>query len=176
MDVLEQLLMDCFVLSPTPVVKKTVFDEVGYFIETNESNAPQIGEDWDMWLRIADRYPLGMVHETLALKREHPASSMMNTSAEEKLRLQALVVERAIARQPTRLGPLKNRALAKLYLAHGATLLKQGQYGPARSLIALAWQLNPFNLSTGAYWLILHSGEPGRTGYRLFRKAKNLRG
>ena len=172
-DVLEQLLMDCFVLSPTPVVKKTVFEEVGYFNDTWEVYT---GEDWDMWLRIAACYPLGMVHEMLALKREHPASLLTITSVEEKLRFQVLTIEWAIARQPERLSPLKNRALAKLYLHHGATLLKQGQYEQARELIAHAWQLNPFNLSTGAYWLILHSGEPGRTGYRIFRKAKNLRG
>lgn len=172
-DVLERLLAACFILSPTPVVKKSIFEEIGYF---DESYRAPMNEDWDMWMRIAARYPVGMVYQVLALKREHPASGLSSAPIDEKLKQQVLGVERAVARQPQRLTRYKNQVLAKIYLNNGTALLKQGAYERARPLIDQARQLNPSSLTVWLYWLVLHSGEIGRKGYRLFRKSKNLLG
>jgi glycosyltransferase involved in cell wall biosynthesis len=167
-DILEKEFVYTFIRSPTPLVKRTVFEDVGYF---NEEYEARIGEDKDMWLRIAARYPLGVVDEVLALKREHPASTMNVISWEELLSIQLRGVDRAVARQPERLNPLKNRLLAKIYLNHGATLIKRCEYDQARPLISQALRLNPYNINTWAYWLALHSGAIGRSGYRLIRKS-----
>jgi glycosyltransferase involved in cell wall biosynthesis len=166
-DVLEKQFEESFILSPTPVIKKSVFDEIDYFDESAEA---RIGEDWDMWMRIAAIYPLGMVRQVLALKREHPASMMSSTSVEEKLRLQTLGIERAVTRQPKRLGPLKNKLLSKVCLNHGSLLLKQEQYDRARPLIVKSLQYHPYNLKAMAYWLLLSSGEVGIHIYSFLRK------
>ena len=168
-DVLEKEFNYPFIRSPTPVVKKTVFEEVGYFDEDKDA---LVGEDKNMWMRIAARYPLGAVYQVLALKREHPTSTLSTTPTEEKLRGQLLLIETNISRQPQRLARYKNRALARVYLNNGTTLLKQGEYDRARLLIDKARSLNLYSLETQAYWLILHTGEIGKGGYRLFRKVK----
>ncbi len=167
-DVLEEEFVYTFIRSPTPLVKRTVFEEVGYF---NEEYGARIGEDKDMWLRIAARFPLGVVDRVLALKREHPTSTMSVISWDEMLSIQLRGVDRAVARQPEQLGPLKNLVLAKIYLNHGATLVKRGEYDQARPLISQALRLNPQSVNAWAYWLALHSGEIGRSGYRLIHRS-----
>jgi glycosyltransferase involved in cell wall biosynthesis len=168
-DVLEKLFLKTFIRSPTPLVKRTVFEEVGYFNEDFETRAT---EDTDMWLRIAAIYPLGVVRQVLAFVRLHPASTTSRQSVDEKMRSKLLRVDQAVARQPQRLARYKNRALARIYLSSGTTLLKQGEYERARLLIDKARSLNPYRLETQAHWLILHTGEIGKGGYRLFRKMR----
>jgi len=165
-DVLEKLFLENFILSPTPIVKKSIFSEVGYF---NEAPEARIGEDWDMWLRIAARHPLGVVRQNLALKREHPGSMMQSVSAAEKLHIQLAAIERAVSREADRLGPLKNKLLAKKYLDCGIVYLTQEQLSQARNFIAHARRLEPFSLRINLYWLILASGELGLWIYRLYR-------
>ena len=165
-DVLEKLFLENFILSPTPIVKKSIFSEVGYF---NEAPEARIGEDWDMWLRIAARHPLGVVRQNLALKREHPGSMMQSVSAAEKLHIQLAAIERAVSREADRLGPLKNKLLAKKYLDCGIVYLTQEQLSQARNFIAHARRLEPFSLRIMLYWLIPAFGEPGLWIYRLYR-------
>lgn len=74
--VLRELYKWQFVPSPTPLIRRCVFDQVGLFDETNPS-----ADDWEMWLRIASRYEFDYVPEYLALYRVH-ASVMGNRSAE----------------------------------------------------------------------------------------------
>ena len=80
--ILEPLLLDCFIPSPTPMIRRSVFDKVGVF---DESFLPHEPEDWDLWLRIAARFSAGLINEPLAVLRVHPAS----LTAREDLRLTA---------------------------------------------------------------------------------------
>jgi len=153
-DVLEQEFLQSFILSPTPVIKRSVFDEVGYFDE-----GIHIGEDWDMWLRIAARYPIGVVREELALKREHPQSTMQRASTEEKLSDQLKIVEMVVAREPKRLEPLMNQLIAHIYMEHGIELVKCGAYPQARLCLAQAQQRAPGSLKLAAYRLALSFGD-----------------
>ena len=50
---------------PAMVVKRLVYEELGSFY------AVHYGEDWDMWVRIAARYPVAHSPEKLALYRVH---------------------------------------------------------------------------------------------------------
>ncbi len=47
------------------LIKRSVLDDVGLFHEDF-----LIGEDWEMWLRIAKKYPIGVVPELIAALRE----------------------------------------------------------------------------------------------------------
>lgn len=58
---------------PTVMVPKTVIEEVGGFDERL-----YIGEDLDLWRRIARRYPFGFINQSLARIRVHAG----NTSAD----------------------------------------------------------------------------------------------
>ena len=67
--ILEKLFLDCFIASPTPILHKSVFEEVGSFHEET-----MFGEDWDMWLRVAAVYPIKYVKKRLAIIRLHASS------------------------------------------------------------------------------------------------------
>jgi GT2 family glycosyltransferase len=48
------------------LIKRNIFEDVGYFDETLE-----FGEDWDMWLRIAEKYEVGYINDILVHIRRH---------------------------------------------------------------------------------------------------------
>lgn len=54
--------------TPSIVVKRKVYEELGAF------RAVIYGEDWDMWIRIAYKFPIGYTPEFLAEYRRHPTS------------------------------------------------------------------------------------------------------
>lgn len=55
------ILREDFVGSPTPLVKRECFEKVGLFDEEM-----QFGEDWDMWVRIAQHYEFDFLREMVA--------------------------------------------------------------------------------------------------------------
>jgi len=55
------------------LIKRNVFDKVGYFDESL-----RIGEDWDMWLRIAKEYSVDFADETLVHVRRHSQNAQSN--------------------------------------------------------------------------------------------------
>lgn len=66
-NILNQMLVHD-VTSPTScyLVRKSVFEEVGVFDEELQAR-----QDWDMWIRVAARYAIGVVPEVLVDFREH---------------------------------------------------------------------------------------------------------
>lgn len=156
-DVLESLLMNNFIGSATPMIRRSVFDRAGYF---NEAYEARIGEDWDMWLRIASYYPLGVVREKLAFQRLHSGSTMSSTSMKEKVLCLVGVIERAVDREPRRLNPLKHNALANIYYRAGVQLMKENQYGQAREYFFLELQCRPLKIESWIYLFMSMAG-PG---------------
>ena len=151
-DILKPLFLADFIPSPTPIIQKSVFEHVGYF---DEDRTLQNREDWDMWLKIAACYPIGLVSEPLANYRVH--STSMTSSEDPQVFLQGhfAVIERAIAREPTRLAPLKNQAIANRYVHAGRSMAGQGNTRGAREMFAQAiqycpgqWQAYIFLIST----------------------------
>jgi glycosyltransferase involved in cell wall biosynthesis len=150
-DVLRPLLIRDFVPSPTPIVFRDVFDEVGYFDETFLRHQP---EDWDMWLRIAARYPVGLIDEPLALLRKHDNSL---TAKEEPLKTfegVIHVIQLAISRNQERLGGMKNKAISFRYVIFGKDLVRRGIFGEAQAMFINAIRSNPFMLQAYLYYLI----------------------
>jgi glycosyltransferase involved in cell wall biosynthesis len=156
-DCLEQLLQVNFIGSPTPVVKREIFEDVGYF---NNSMATRIGEDWQMWLRIAEKYPLGVVRRQLALRRAHVSSAMASANPTQKVENLKNIVNEAVERQPARLGKLKARALSNLDYTFGIAFFEAERYTEARSLFHNVIQQRPYHLSSLAYLTMISFG-PG---------------
>lgn len=175
-DVLEQLFLICFIGSPTPVVKRDIFDKVGGF---DESPSLLFGEDWEMWLRIAASYPLGVVHKTLALHRLHPTSAMAITDPMQKMENKKKIIEEIVARYPARLGKLKFRALSHWSYGLGVTLFKQEQYFEAKAQFLKVLEHRPFHGGALTYLTMIALG-PGfskpivRWKRRLFAWLKRL--
>jgi GT2 family glycosyltransferase len=156
-DVLERLFLKCFIPSPTPMVRRAVFDEVGLFDETRGF---EMAEDWPMWLRIAARWRVGVVREPLAKYRIHGASQTRTANVETTLKGRRLIVERAIERDPERLSGLKARALAALEISAGLRYLKLGKRSEARARFASA--VRERRASLGAYLGLAATWMPAR--------------
>lgn len=60
----QRIITQNFIQSPTPLIRKSVFDHVGLF----DSDLIPV-EDWDMWIRIVENYPIDYVDEPLARYR-----------------------------------------------------------------------------------------------------------
>jgi glycosyltransferase involved in cell wall biosynthesis len=66
------LILNSCIPALTVMINKKAMDEVGLFDEDSYI------EDWDMWLRIADKYPFAFVDEFLAYYRLHGTNISSN--------------------------------------------------------------------------------------------------
>ncbi|MEQ8264472.1 glycosyltransferase family A protein [Pseudohaliea sp.] len=82
------LLQDVFVWTSTVVVPSTVLHEVGGFDPSYRK-----GQDYDLWLRIAARYPFLRHPDSLALYRQHPDNITYRYS---EVNYGAVIVENAL--------------------------------------------------------------------------------
>jgi glycosyltransferase involved in cell wall biosynthesis len=78
-----------FVKTLTAMVPRAVIDDVGMFDERREYHI----EDWDLWLRIAAKYPVGYLPDTLAI---HRPDGGMSSNVEKTFRGQKLVIQKAL--------------------------------------------------------------------------------
>jgi len=69
-DALERLALEQKIMTPSMVVRREVYEQLGGF----DDRLP-CSEDWEMWVRIAARYPIGFEPAALAAYRMHPHSN-----------------------------------------------------------------------------------------------------
>jgi glycosyltransferase involved in cell wall biosynthesis len=147
--ILQPLLFGCFVPSPTPLIRRRVFDRVGAYDESFLRHEP---EDWDLWLRIGAVYPAGLVREPLAYLRVHAES----LTSREDLRLTAAgalaVVERTFTRRPELPPGLRARVRAHWYRSFGRGLTRRRQYRDARPLFLKAIHERPLQPAPYLWW------------------------
>ena len=147
--ILQPLLFDCIVPSPTPVIRRGVFEAVGLFDESFLRHEP---EDWDMWLRVAARFPVGVIREPLAQLRVHTGS----LTAQEDALLAAegvmSVALRALDRNQDLPGRVRRQVLAKWYGRLGRGLAGRGLAPEARAFLVHAIQQNPRTLVPYLLW------------------------
>lgn len=111
------------------LIRKHVFDEVGWFDETLTA-----AEDWDMFLRIAAKYHFVTVPEPQILYRITDNSMSRNILNQERECLK--VIERAYVREPGKsLQHHKRYSIANLYIYLAAHALR-GVPDRQRGLIA----------------------------------------
>ena len=72
-----ELLFDNIVHIITAMVRKSVFETVGYFDEQLRT-----GEDYDLWLRVSQQFQADKLNRTLAYYRMHPQSTTCVPRAE----------------------------------------------------------------------------------------------
>jgi glycosyltransferase involved in cell wall biosynthesis len=69
-DALERLATEQRIMTPSIVVRRDVYETLGGF-----DDRLRCSEDWEMWVRIASRYPVWYETEPLALYRMHANSN-----------------------------------------------------------------------------------------------------
>lgn len=148
-DVLHQLFVGNFISTPTPIVRRCVLDETGEFFD-NEV----VAEDWDMWLRIAARYPVGLIAEPLVRRRVHEGMKTIGRPARKQYDRCVRTIERAISREPESLARLKNQAVANIALSQGRVMVSAGDAIGARRMFARAIRYRPLEVPAYGFWLV----------------------
>jgi glycosyltransferase involved in cell wall biosynthesis len=162
---------DFFINTLTVMVPRQVITEVGGFDERREIHI----EDYDLWLRIAARYPIGYIPEPLAY---HRPGGLMSSQMERTYAAQALVMEKneplcLAACAAHRASPSRCKR-ARRHVLHrdwGYDRLQTGDSRGAREQLRQAVACSPFDTRTIALYLatFLNRGWLARMR-RLFRR------
>jgi cellulose synthase/poly-beta-1,6-N-acetylglucosamine synthase-like glycosyltransferase len=129
--VFESFLRSCNVFTPTAMVRRACLDDVGVF---NESLA--VGEDYNLWLRIAARWQVAVVPDALAIRHSAPASLSATTGSDRVLRSSIASLEN-ILQICTEISPSERntlrKALADRHNLYASWLLQQGNRAASRT-------------------------------------------
>ncbi|MEA2454206.1 MAG: hypothetical protein QOI45_468 [Thermoleophilaceae bacterium] len=140
---LEALLVDNVVLNPSSVlVRRAAIEAAGGFSEI------PFGEDWDTWIEIAKRFPIGFVDRPLALVRRH-SGSVSPTRGRVRVDVNRAIVERHLsAYRPAWKRPIiRRRAASVAYFHAGLGSVKRGDRRVARRYAVTSVALDPFTLA-----------------------------
>jgi glycosyltransferase involved in cell wall biosynthesis len=91
-DIFAELLLGDFIPIHAVLVRRAVLDAVGLFDESLTRSA----EDWDLWLRVARRYPVAYLDATLGYYRRAPGGKTADrlTTAIGHLEMMAIIERR----------------------------------------------------------------------------------
>jgi hypothetical protein len=155
-----------FINTLTVMVPRRVLDEVGLFDERREVHI----EDWDLWLRIAARHPLGYLAETFAY---HRPGGLMSSQIDRTYAAQALVVDKnkalcAVACATHRAAPERCER-ARRHVLHrdwGYDRLEGGDRMGAREQLSLALGYAPHDPRTRVLYWSTFVGDGARNAAR----------
>lgn len=134
----------------TVVFRKECIDEVGYFNE----KLP-IGEDYDMWLRIARHFELGVVDQPLLMYRFHDAMATRGLGLKScnGVPWEVVVLSKILEQYPEALDELGQaavkRRMSRPWAALGFSRFRLGDYRYARAMLRKAASCWPTNFG---YW------------------------
>jgi glycosyltransferase involved in cell wall biosynthesis len=154
---LEPLLVDNVVLNPSSVlVRRSALEAAGGFSEI------PFGEDWDTWIEIARRFPIGFIGRPLALVRRHSGSV---SPARGRVRVDAnrAIVERHLrAYRPAWKRPvIRRRAASMAHFHAGLGSAHNGDRHVARRYALTAVALDPFTIGRRKAKLLTRVFLPG---------------
>jgi glycosyltransferase involved in cell wall biosynthesis len=134
-----QMLDHCNVFTPTVVVRRECLEDVGPFNETLA-----VGEDLNMWLRIAARWEFAVAMEVLAIRHRRPGSLSQTTSVDRALSSSLAAVEDIVHTCPHLLAHERRelrKSIANRHYEYGSYLLRIGGRAASRQQMfeAVRW-------------------------------------
>ncbi len=134
-----------FIRTSSAIIKKACFDKVGLFDES----LLQV-QEYDLWMRIAQHYPIGFINEPLTVYLDNPQGISTDGLIGRYFRLLALQKEYL---QPSIPPLLYARRLASSYHYIGRHLLKRGEKIEGRKYLRHALTLDPLNPKNLIYYV-----------------------
>jgi hypothetical protein len=141
-DALARLATEQRIMTPSIVVRREVYETVGGF-----DDRLICSEDWEMWVRIASRYPIWYEVEPLAAYRMHPNSNTgRHLRSGEDMRFTRLAIELFSSHLPTAEAAKLTRRARQIYarsaLDTAASLLRSRDVPGALALTREAFRLS----------------------------------
>jgi glycosyltransferase involved in cell wall biosynthesis len=131
-DIFRPSLELCLVSPSAVMIRRGLFDRVGYFDETLP-----MAEDYDLWLRVAAEYPVYLLPEPLVIKRGGHPDQLSGTPGIDRYRVRAL--EKLL--QSGRLSPEQREwtwgALRDKCRVYGNGCLKRGKKEEGKAILTL---------------------------------------
>lgn len=133
-DIFTNLISHMFIFTSTVMIKKEVIQTIGMFNEQYH-----VGEDWDLWLRILNKYNAGFVPEALVLRQVHGdnISGNMFKYCENLIRLKLSYLESTLFDKQQKV--LLKKQLHKHYFDFGYEF-----YSHKEHLKSIPWFLKNF--------------------------------
>ena len=125
------------------LIRRSALEAAGGFSEL------PVAQDWDTWLEIAKRFPIGFIDEVVALVRRH-TNGITLQGGRERIDVQLAIVDRHLRRRPTRPGSGRCCAAARPRppaCTPGSGSAIQGHKRVARRYAIEALALDPFTLA-----------------------------
>jgi len=165
-DVFWDLLEENFIPMPTVLARKSSLCSEGGFNTTLT-----LIEDWDMWLRLSERFSVAALVEPLAIYRKAVAESgqMCSSGAalcKQAVRVQEMALNRPRAQSST---AIKRRHAQRKFrhrahhilMTEAANLIHEGNAASARANLKDAFRLRPFRtVVSGPLLWLLAPGKP----------------
>ncbi|MBI4667948.1 MAG: glycosyltransferase family 2 protein [Elusimicrobia bacterium] len=141
-----ELVTGNFIGNSTPVIKRAVLDDVGLWDENIF-----IPADWDLWLRITEKYPIGYIGEALSKTRQVSCYSLRNVDLFEKETI--YVLEKLKTKNlPPRILSLGR---ARRHFAAGSYYLRANNVNKACECMERAFQWDALGAKERAvYWIV----------------------
>lgn len=130
----KELVRNCFVFTPTVVIRRRCLEDVGLFQESLV-----VSEDFNLWLRIGARWRIAYLQESLAVVHKRHESLSVTVSDADRLS-NGIAALQHVKDKCGQLSPLEARALrqalAERFYFYGSFLLETGVTGLSRRALA----------------------------------------
>lgn len=143
--IFKRLLFGNYICNSTPIIRRECLEQVGGFDESIFVPA-----DWDMWLRIAQKYQIGYIQEPLTKYRVSGNYTLQNLDQAKEDELQ--VLENAMQTHSQLRFFLKKKAFSSLFLRYAQTFLIKGDLEKMRADFISSLKYNPLNLKAIAFF------------------------
>jgi len=158
----EYFVHDGPIVPSVAILRRAALDEGGLFDEE-----VRLGEDTEMFLRLAEKWKFVHVPGAFCFKRRH--GSNLTRRLDALLPIAEQMTARFVARNP-RLAPLAGRRMARRYARTGNDCVQHGEPGKGVWLLLKAIRLDPFFWRPYAY--LAFAPVPPRLSAFLRRGAK----
>ncbi|MBF0216000.1 MAG: glycosyltransferase [Candidatus Omnitrophica bacterium] len=134
-----ELLFGNFICNSSVIVRKQCFDDVGYYDENIFLPA-----DWDLWIRLAEKFTAGYVEEPLIMYRKYGGTVLKDL---EKARGEDLyVLDKTFKRNPEIREPDRKRMISRVFFNNAVNYLFLDQDEAARNNMELSLSGDPLNI------------------------------
>ena len=131
-NIFKSCLKTCIVGASTVILERSLFDEMGGFDESLT-----VCEDYDLWNRIAAKYPIPLLSQALTVKYGGHPDQLSNTPAMDRYRTKSLmkIFEEGDLSHQQKTELLDELILKLSYLYEGAVRSKRESHGYLKDLM-----------------------------------------